>query len=62
MEVGEMRDPQAVELGRDAVELDLEDAAAQPARLEPAPRKREEGKGRQHEERPAHFVLTPPPK
>ena len=42
VEVGEVRDAEAVELGRHAVELDLEHPLPQPARLEPAPGQRRE--------------------
>ncbi len=37
VEVGEVGDAQAVELGRQPLELDLDDAPPQPARLEPPP-------------------------
>ncbi len=40
MEVGEVRDPQAVERRRDAGELDFEHSLPQPTRLEPAPGER----------------------
>ena len=40
VEVGEVRDPQAVELGGTALERDLDHPRAQPARLEPRPRPR----------------------
>jgi hypothetical protein len=42
VEVGEMRDPEPVELTRKPVEHDLEHALPQPARLEPPPRERRE--------------------
>ena len=37
MEVGEMRDPQSVELRRESNQRDLERALPQPAGLEPRP-------------------------
>ena len=37
MEVGQVRDPEAVELGRNPRDLDLEDPATEPTGFEPSP-------------------------
>ena len=37
MKVGQVNDPQAVELGRYSLELDLDDPTPEPSRLEPPP-------------------------
>ena len=40
MEVRQVRDPDAVELSRNAIELDLEDPLSQPSSFEPPPQER----------------------
>ncbi len=52
MEVGEMRDPQSVELGRDPRQGDLERALPQPAGLEPRPGADGRDRGGEREQEP----------
>jgi hypothetical protein len=52
VEVGEVRDAEPVELGRHAVQLDLDDPSSQPTGLEPRPARRRRGCGGQEQEEP----------
>ena len=52
MEVGEMRDPQPVELRRDSRQRDLERALPQPPGLEPRPGTDRRDRGGEREEEP----------
>ena len=52
MKVGEVRDAQPVELGRHSVEPHVEDALAEPSRLEPRPCRDRRCRGAEDKENP----------
>src|SRR5919197_2417513 len=52
MEIGEVSDPQSVELRREPLDLDLEHAPPKPTRLEPTVRKADHGQHSEREEEP----------